>query len=258
MHQALKQKIKQAPSSAGVYQFLGLKDEVLYVGKAKNLYNRLQSYLNTKRHNSRISKMISIAVGIKIITTNSESDSLLLERHLIKKLMPKYNILLRDDKSFANILVDTSHKFPSITKHRGKKIVNGKYFGPFVNNHAIDETIAYLEKSFLLRSCSDAEFKKRKKPCVKYQIKRCSAPCVGLIDSRDYWQLIKEILDFLSGKKANLQKDLAKKMRQCSNDLEFEKAIMIRDRIKALSTIQEKQDIDLNGIFYCKNALHEL
>jgi len=247
MHQTLKQQIKQAPTSAGVYKFLGLGEKVLYIGKAKNLYNRLQSYLHTKRHNSRISKMISMAIGIETTITNNESEALLLECNLIKKLMPKYNILLRDDKSFANILVDTSHQFPSIVKHRGKKIIIGKYFGPFANNKAIDETIAYLEKSFLLRSCSDGEFRRRKTPCIKYQIKRCSAPCVGMIDSKNYWQLITEVLDFFSGKKANLQKDLAKKMQQYSNNLEFENARIVRDRIQALSTIQAKQNIHLQN-----------
>jgi excinuclease ABC subunit C len=247
MHQNLKQYIKQAPISPGVYQFLSQDNKVLYVGKAKNLYNRLKSYLDSKRHSSRITRMISVATKIETIVTNSEAEALLLECNLIKKFIPKYNILLRDDKSFANILVDASHPFPSIAKHRGKKIINGKYFGPFASNQAIEETINYLEKSFLLRSCSDSEFKRRKKPCIKYQIKRCSAPCVGLVDSKSYAQLIKEVLDFFSGKKADLQKDLAKKMQQYSDNLDYENARIIRDRIKSLSAIQAKQNIHLQN-----------
>ncbi len=250
MLEGLKKQIISAPKDAGVYQFFDSADKVLYVGKAKNLRNRLKSYLDDKRHNSRIRKMISLATRIETNITNSEGEALLLECNLIKKLIPRYNILLRDDKSFANILVDVSHPFPSVTKHRGKKNIKGKYFGPFANNQAINETIDYLKKSFLLRSCSDNEFKNRQKgnrPCMEYQIKRCSAPCVGLVDEKDYRQLIKEILDFLSGKKAHLQEDLAKQMRACSNDLEFEKAQILRDRIKALSTIQAKQNIHLKN-----------
>jgi len=250
MFQNLKKQILQAPKDAGVYRFLGEDDKVLYVGKAKNLRNRLKSYLDNKRHNSRIRKMISLATKIETTTTNTEDEALLLECNLIKKLMPRYNILLRDDKTFANIVVDISHSFPSISRHRGKKNIDGKYFGPFANGGAVYETIDYLKKSFLLRSCSDNEFKNHQKtgrPCMEYQIKRCSAPCVGLVDKKDYGQLIKEVLDFLGGKKANLQEDLAKKMQAYSSDLEFEKAQILRDRIKALSSIQAKQNIHLQS-----------
>ena len=251
MLEDLIKQINAAPKDAGVYQFLDGTDKVLYVGKAKNLRNRLKSYLDNKNHNSRIRKMLSVATRIELTTTNTEDEALLLECNLIKKLMPRYNILLRDDKSFANILVDTTHPFPSISKHRGKKIITktmgGKYFGPFANNGAVYETIDYLKKSFLLRSCSDNEFKSRQRPCMEYQIKRCSAPCVGLIDEKDYGQLIKEVLDFLSGKKSQLQEDLAKKMQAYSQNLEFEKARILRDRIKALSTIQAKQNIHLQS-----------
>ena len=247
MQEQLKTQIAQAPKQAGVYQFLDDLNKALYVGKAKNLRNRLKSYLDKTKHNSRISKMISLATKLEIIITDSESEALLLECNLIKKLMPRYNILLRDDKSFANILVDTSHPFPAVVKHRGNiKEENGKkYFGPFANNQAIYDTIDHLKKIFLLRSCSDSEFKNRKKPCMEYQIKRCSAPCVGMIKQEDYGQSIKEVLDFLAGKKAYLQEDLAKLMQEHSNNLEFEKALVLRDRIKALSAIQAKQNIHL-------------
>ncbi len=245
-HNVHKQ-INQATSQAGVYQFLDQENKVLYVGKAKNLSNRLKSYLDHNRHNSRISKMLSLAQKINIITTQNEAEALLLECNLIKKLSPRYNILLRDDKSFANILVDTSHRFPSVSKHRGAKIVKGKYFGPFANNQAVYQTIDHLKKSFLLRSCSDNEFKNRKKPCMEYQIKRCSAPCVGLIDAQNYQQLINEVLEFLSGKKSELQANLAIKMQEHSKNLEFEKAATLRDRIKALSFIQAKQNINLKN-----------
>jgi excinuclease ABC subunit C len=243
----LKKQILEVTDSAGVYRFLDDADKALYVGKAKSLKKRLKSYLDDKRHNSRIRKMLSLATKIEVTTTNTESEALLLECNLIKKLMPRYNILLRDDKTFANILVDTSHPFPSISTHRNKKSVKGKYFGPFANSRAIYETIDYLKKSFLLRSCSDNEFKSRTKPCMEYQIKRCSAPCVGNITQDDYGQLIKEVLDFLGGKKANLQEDLSKEMQRYSDNLEFEKARILRDRIKSLSIIQAKQNIHLQG-----------
>lgn len=247
MHNLLKEQISKAPKDAGVYQFLGEDGKVLYVGKAKNLKNRLKSYLDAKRHNSRISRMLFNAKNIEITKTQSENEALLLENNLIKKLMPRYNILLRDDKTFANILVDTTHPFPSISKHRGKKIIKGKYFGPFANGAALYETIDYLKKIFLLRSCSDNEFKSRKTPCLEYQIKRCSAPCVGLISEDEYGKLIREVLDFLSGKKSHLQEDLAIEMKKKSDDLEFEKARVLRDRIKALTTIQAKQNIHLSS-----------
>jgi excinuclease ABC subunit C len=241
----LRRQINNITTSSGVYQFFDENDKALYVGKAKNLRNRLRSYLDKKRHNSRIKRMVFLARKIEIITTANEAEALLLECNLIKKLMPRYNILLRDDKSFANILVDITHPFPSISKHRGKKSIKGKYFGPFVNGRAIYETIDVLKKSFLLRSCTDSEFKRRKKPCMEYQIKRCSAPCVGLVDEKIYNDLINEALDFLSGKKAYLQENLAKKMQENSQNLEFEKAQILRDRIKALSAIQAKQNINL-------------
>ncbi|MFT6077113.1 MAG: excinuclease ABC subunit C [Myxococcota bacterium] len=247
MLKLLKEQIDKAPKDSGVYQFLDDANKVLYVGKAKNLRNRLKNYLDDKRHNSRIRRMISCATKLDITITKTESEALLLECNLIKKLMPRYNILLRDDKTFANILVDTTHPFPSISRHRGKKTIKGKYFGPFASSAAIYETIDYLKKSFLLRSCSDNEFKSRKKPCLEYQIKRCSAPCVGLAEQKEYGGLIGQVLDFLSGKKSTLQEDLAMKMQEFSHDLEFEKARILRDRIKALTAIQAKQNIHLSS-----------
>ncbi|MFT7088059.1 MAG: excinuclease ABC subunit C, partial [Rickettsiales bacterium] len=251
MFEDLKKQIQKAPIDAGVYQYLDDSGKVLYVGKAKNLRNRLKSYLDDKRHNSRIRRMLFLARKIDLTITKTESEALLLECNLIKKLMPRYNILLRDDKTFANILVDISHPFPSISRHRGKKTIDGKsagkYFGPFASSAAIYETIDYLKKSFLLRSCSDNEFKSRQKPCMEYQIKRCSAPCVGLSDQKEYGGLITQVLDFLSGKKSTLQEDLARKMQEFSHDLEFEKARILRDRIKALTFIQAKQNIHLNS-----------
>jgi excinuclease ABC subunit C len=242
----LKQQINEAPTISGIYQFFDKSDRVLYVGKAKNIKNRLKNYLDEKRLTSRIRIMVSHAVKIEVIITNTEVEALLLECNMIKKLMPRYNILLRDDKSFPYILVDFSTDFPSIYKHRGKKTIKGSYFGPFASSLAVNEAIETLKKSFLLRSCSDSEFKRRKTPCLEYQIKKCSAPCVGKINKNEYGKLIEETLDFLSGKKANLQEDLAQKMHQHSKDLAFEKAGIIRDRIKALSMIQAKQNIALD------------
>ncbi|MFT6331756.1 MAG: excinuclease ABC subunit C [Lentimonas sp.] len=245
MLEEIKNQILKSTKSAGVYQFLDDANKALYVGKAKNLRNRLKNYLDQSRLGSRIRIMTSKATKLEIITTKTEADALLLECNLIKKLMPRYNILLRDDKSFANIMVDTSHQFPSISRHRGKKIIKGKYFGPFASGLAVGETIDHLKKSFLLRSCSDNEFKNRKKPCLEYQIKRCSAPCVSLVSAKEYDKLITQVLNFLSGKSSNLQEELAQKMQEFSNDLEFEQSRILRDRIRALSAIQAKQHIHL-------------
>lgn len=246
MKENLQQQIKQAPLTSGVYQFLDDNDKVLYVGKAKNLRKRLTSYMDKNKLNTRLRRMTSLAQKITIITTNTEVEALLLECNLIKKLMPRYNILLRDDKSFPYILI-TKQEFPRLAKHRGKKNIVGNYFGPFANNYAVDETIDVLKKSFLIRSCSDSEFKSRHKPCLQYQIKRCAAPCVGLVGSGDYDNLITEALDFLSGKKSELQADLSKKMQEFSQNLDFEKARILRDRIQALSVIQAKQNIHLSN-----------
>jgi len=245
----IKQQATNAPNSPGVYQFFDQNDQALYVGKAKNLKKRLKSYyVDPKRLNNRISRMVSLATQLEIITTTSQSEALLLECNLIKKLKPRYNILLRDDKSFPYILITGDHKFPQISKHRGKRVKKGHYFGPFAHVRDVNTTINILKKAFLLRCCSNAEFKRRQKPCLEYQIKKCSAPCVNFIDNREYNDLVQEAVNFLNGKNSKIQEKLAIKMQSLSKKHKYEQAAIIRDRIKALCAIQATQNINLNWL----------
>ena len=244
----IKQQIDKAPSCSGVYRFLDSNDKALYVGKAKDLKKRLLSYVDPKRLNNRISRMVSLAVKVEVTPTVTESEALLLECNLIKKLKPRYNILLRDDKSFPYILITKDHPFPQITKHRGKKSLQGHYFGPFASANDVNTTIDILKKAFRLRSCSDSEFARRTKPCLEYQIKRCTAPCVEAISKKDYKDSVNEALDFLNGKNSKIQEELAAKMQQYSQLHQYEQAAMIRDRIKALSSIQATQNINLDWL----------
>lgn len=244
MKESLKEFIKEVTDLSGVYQFLDENKKALYVGKAKNLKKRLLNYTQENRLNARIKRMVSLANSIEIITTSSEVEALLLECNLIKKLMPRYNILLRDDKTFPYIEV-SNEDFGKIAKHRGKKIKNNSYFGPFASGYDVDQTIDILKKSFLLRSCSDGEFKSRKKPCLEYQIKRCSAPCVNLISQEEYKKLINKAVDFLQGNNSKIQEELAIEMQNLSANFEFEKAAVIRDRLKAMASIQKKQNINI-------------
>ena len=240
----LKDLILEMPEIPGVYQFFDQNEKALYIGKAKNLKKRLKNYLDEKRLVPRIIRMLSLADKIETIPTSTETEALLLECNLIKKLMPRYNILLRDDKSFPYILI-SDDEFGRIGKHYGKRSENGNYFGPFASGFDVNKTLDILKKSFLLRSCSNSEFKNRKKPCLEYQIKRCSAPCVALIDKKDYDILVLEALDFLKGKSVKVQEELIKQMNDYSAKTEYEKAAIIRNRIKALSAIQSKQNINL-------------
>lgn len=238
------QFISKAP---GIYQFFDAKENLLYVGKAKNLLKRVTSYTKENLLSARIARMISLAVKVETTQTTSEVEALLLEHNLIKKFQPKFNILLRDDKTFAQILI-TDHKFPRITKYRGARTDGGLHFGPFASAHDVNHTIDLLRKSFLMRSCSDTEFKSRKKPCLEYQIKRCSAPCVGMISQDEYEVAIQNTADVLGGKSLAVQKNLAQKMRQMSEAQEYEKAAQIRDQIKALNSIQAKQNINVDEL----------
>lgn len=240
-------KLSLIPNNSGVYQFFDQNDDVLYVGKAKDLKKRLQSYTKVNGLSPRIERMVFLAQRLEIIQTQSELEALLLEHNLIKKLAPKYNILLKDDKTFPHILI-TNHRFPRIVKHRGVKKNDGQYFGPFAATGDVNRTIDILKKSFLLRGCKDSEFKSRSKPCLEYQIKRCSAPCANMITQGDYEALVNNALEFLNGKSAKVQEDLAQKMQLLSDNFEYEKAAVIRDRIKSLSTIQSKQNINLADI----------
>lgn len=236
------------PHSAGVYRMLDANDNTLYVGKAKSLKNRVMNYVNNSSLNTRLQKMISMTAKMEIITTRSEAEALLLEANLIKKYSPRYNILLKDDKSFPYIYISADHDFPSISKHRGAKTGKGKYLGPFVSAGAVDETITMLQKIFLLRNCSDNIFKNRTRPCLQYQIKRCSAPCVNYINKDDYAEHIRQAYSFLSGKSRELQEEMLKEMQEASANQDYEAAAQIRDRIRYLTQVQQQSKLGGNAI----------
>jgi excinuclease ABC subunit C len=236
------------PSCPGVYRMLNRRGEALYVGKAKNLKRRVTSYTQLSRLPRRLQRMVAETAAVEVVETASEVEALLLESNLIKRLMPRYNVLLRDDKSFPYILITDDHSVPQITKHRGARSSEGDYFGPFASAGAVNRTITALERAFLLRSCSDAVFAQRTRPCLMYQIKRCSAPCVGRISERDYRKLVDDARGFLRGKAGPLQQELADAMEAAAKELDFETAAVYRDRIKALAHIQSRQDINVQGI----------
>jgi excinuclease ABC subunit C len=236
------------PHSAGVYRMLDANDNTLYVGKAKSLKNRVMNYVNNSSLNTRLQRMISMTAKMEIITTRSEAEALLLEANLIKKYSPRYNILLKDDKSFPYIYISADHDFPSISKYRGAKTGKGKYLGPFVSAGAVDETITLLQKIFLLRNCSDNIFKNRTRPCLQYQIKRCSAPCVDYINKEDYAEHIRQAYTFLSGKSRELQEEMLKEMQEASETQHYEKAGQIRDRIRYLTQVQQQSKLGGNAI----------
>ncbi|WP_404969424.1 excinuclease ABC subunit UvrC [Thalassospira profundimaris] len=245
---AIKHALKTMPGSPGVYRMIDEKDRVLYVGKAKNLKKRVTSYTHITRLPIRIARMVAQTVRMEIITTHTEAEALLLESNLIKKLKPRYNILLRDDKSFPYILITEDHGYPRIVKHRGARAKDGSCFGPFASAWAVNNTINHLQRAFLLRSCTDAVFANRSRPCLLYQIKRCSGPCVDRISKPEYDGLVDICRDFLSGRSKAILKQLEASMLEASEQMEFEKAAMYRDRIRALSQIQSHQDINLEGL----------
>ena len=245
----LKEIINQSPTSAGIYKMLNEKDEILYVGKAKNIQNRLKSYLNGNNLSNRIKRMVSKISAIDVVITQTEKEALLLEANLIKKLKPPFNILLRDDKSFPYIFINHEQEYPQITKHRGKQKFKGKYFGPFATINSLNYTLKILQKVFLLRSCDDTIFENRSKPCLLYQIERCSGPCVNdTINKKDYNSTVKNAENFLSGHHSTLQAELSKKMERESEILNYEKAASYRDKIEALTQIQSQQNINLHDI----------
>ena len=235
--------LKTLDGSPGVYRMLDAESRVLYVGKARNLRNRVSNYARPGNHSARIARMISETVSMMFLTTRTETEALLLEQNLIKQLKPRYNVLLRDDKSFPNVLV-TGHEFPMVKKHRGAKKEKGQYFGPFASAGAVNRTLSQLQRVFLLRNCTDSQFETRTRPCLQYQIKRCSAPCVGKISAAEYGAAVKDAADFLSGKTAHIQEALAKQMMDASEAMEFERAAALRDRIKALTQVQTAQGIN--------------
>ena len=245
----IKKIVNHSPSSSGIYKMLNEKKEIMYVGKAKNLQNRLKSYLNTNNLSNRIRRMVSRISNIEVIITETEKEALLLEANLIKKLKPPFNILLRDDKSFPYIFINHEQEFPQISKHRGKQKFKGKYFGPFATINSLNYTLKILQKVFLLRSCDDTIFQNRSKPCLLYQIERCSGPCVDYtLSKKEYLQSVKNAEHFLSGQHSNLQEELSTKMEEESNSLNYEKAASYRDKIVALTQIQSQQNINLYDI----------
>ena len=240
-------RLKFFPETPGVYRMLTENGAVLYVGKAKNLRRRLDSYAHPERKPVRIQRMIARIDHIEIIETATEAEAFLLENDLIKRLKPYYNILLKDDKTFPHILLTTKDEWPQLLKHRGARDRKGEYFGPFASAQAVNETLAVLQKAFLLRSCTDNVFTNRTRPCLLHQIKRCSAPCAGLIDRDDYGRLVAAATAFMKDKSTDVQRDLAAEMEKESEALNFEKAAVLRDRIRALNQIQA-QSRDLGGI----------
>ncbi len=244
----IRQKIPNLTKSPGVYKMLGEKNEILYVGKARNIPNRLKSYVADSNLPIRTERMLSLTRKLETTTTSNESEALLLEANLIKKHKPRFNILLRDDKSFPYIFIGEKDKWPQLTKLRGKKSRNGYYFGPFASVGSANWTIKILQKIFLLRVCDDTVFRNRDRACILYQIRRCSAPCVGKIEENNYKNLVQNAVDFISGKSQKIQKNLSEEMEKASDDLDYEKAAILRDRIKALTQIQSSQKINQTNL----------
>ncbi len=244
----IKDKIPLISKNPGIYKMLSSTGEILYIGKAKNIPNRLKNYVTDSNLPIRTERMLSLTHNLETTTTNNESEALLLEANLIKKHKPRYNILLRDDKSFPYIYIGNKDKWPQLTKLRGKKTKSGYYFGPFASIGSANWTIKILQKIFQLRVCDDTVFKNRERPCILYQIKRCSAPCVEHISVKEYKSTVSDAIDFISGKSRRIQKNLSKEMEKASKDLDYEKAAIARDRIKALTQIQTSQKINQTNL----------
>lgn len=244
----IKDNLKRLPGKPGVYRMYGADREVLYVGKAKSLKNRVGSYARLGGHTQRIARMISLTADMEFVVTETETEALLLEASLIKKLKPRFNILLRDDKSFPYILIRRDHEAPMIKKYRGAKRDQGDYFGPFASAGAVMRTLDTLQKAFLLRTCEDSVYNARTRPCMQYQIKRCAAPCVGKIEVGEYQALADQAAEFLRGKAVQLHADLASEMEVAAEALDFEKAARLRDRIRALAVVRAGQDVNPDGL----------
>jgi excinuclease ABC subunit C len=241
---ALARYAKHAPAAPGVYRMLDARGEVLYVGKAKSIRKRILSYTRPTGHDSRIERVIAATSSVEFVSTHTETEALLLEANLIKRLRPRFNVLLRDDKSFPYILITGDHWAPQIIKHRGARTRQGRYYGPFASVWAVNRTITALERAFLLRSCSDNFFESRTRPCLLHQIKRCSGPCTGEIEYGGYQKLVREATEFLSGRSRDVKEELAADMEKASAELDFERAAVYRDRLAALSAIQAQQGIN--------------
>lgn len=243
-HEVIRDYLKRLDQSPGVYRMLDAQSRVLYVGKARALKRRVSNYAKPSGHSPRIARMISETASMMFLTTRTETEALLLEQNLIKQLKPRYNVLLRDDKSFPNIVIGAAHDFPQIRKHRGAKTEKGQYFGPFASAGAVNRTLNQLQKVFLLRNCSDTTFDSRTRPCLLYQIKRCSAPCVGYISASDYAASVADAARFLRGNSTEIQEQLGAQMAEAAEAMEYERAAALRDRIRALTQVQGTQGIN--------------
>jgi excinuclease ABC subunit C len=240
--------VRTLPNAPGVYRMLDRSGDALYVGKARSLKKRVVAYTHPDRLPMRLQRMVNATHRMEVVTTHTEAEALLLESNLIKKLKPRYNILLRDDKSFPYILIATDHDWPRVLKHRGPRTRPGQYHGPYANAGAVNRTLVALQKAFLLRSCSDSVFRNRTRPCLLYQIKRCSGPCVDRVARAEYDALVEQARAFLEGRSQDMQRDLAARMEDASARLAFEEAAIYRDRIRALTAVQSHQDITLPGV----------
>jgi len=240
--------LRTLEAAPGVYRMINSRGDVLYVGKAKNLKKRVGSYTNLNRQPTRLQRMIFETKSMEFVTTHTEAEALLLEANLIKRYRPRYNILLRDDKSFPKILLTSGHPYPQVLKHRGAENRKGSYFGPFASVWAVNETLTILQRAFLLRTCSDSVFSNRTRPCLLFQIKRCSGPCVARIDEAGYEELVSEARTFLTGESQKIQRGLAKRMQEASDNMDYEIAANYRDRIRALTRVQAHQGINLSSI----------
>ncbi len=244
----IEEYLKTLPGTPGVYRMLNDAGDVLYVGKAKNLKKRVASYTRPQRQSNRIRRMISETVAMEFVNTHTEAEALLLEANLIKRFQPRYNILLRDDKNFPSILVTGDHDFPQVLKHRGARKRKGDYFGPFASAGAVNQALTVLQRAFLLRTCSDSVFSSRTRPCLLFQIKRCSAPCVDRIDKETYVRLVEQACSFLKGESKEIQQKLAEEMQAASDEMDYEVAAEYRDRIRAMTSLQAHQDVNAEGV----------
>jgi len=247
-HEVIRDYLRRLDDRPGVYRMLDAKGDVLYVGKARSLRKRVASYAKPSGLGARIGRMVASTASMMFLTTETETEALLLEQNLIKQLKPRFNVLLRDDKSFPSILLTGDHAFPQIRKHRGLRKEKGRYFGPFASAGAVNRTINQLQKAFLIRTCSDPMFESRTRPCLLHQIRRCSAPCVGLIGAADYAALVDDAALFLSGRSTRVQEALARQMGEASAAMEFERAAALRDRIRALTAVQANQGVNPEGV----------
>ncbi|MCH2394544.1 excinuclease ABC subunit UvrC [Oceanibaculum sp.] len=244
----LKAKLRTLPNAPGVYRMLDKRGDALYVGKARSLKKRVVAYTQPERLPYRLQRMVAETVTLEVVVTHTEVEALLLESNYIKRFMPRYNVLLRDDKSFPYILISGDHDFPQILKHRGSRGRPGDYFGPFASAGAVKQTLTSLQRAFLLRNCTDSMFASRTRPCLQYQIKRCTAPCVGYVTKEQYAEQVREARDFFSGKSRQIQEMLARRMQAASDAMDFEAAALFRDRIRGLSHIQSHQDVNVAGL----------